>query len=112
MDTLQQAWNWYGIIVLAVFCWLAFMVWRDLQRGPRQMPEVDYLSELYHEIWTGREEDRIAAWFRVIQHLQNWNYDERLITEATDRMNRLKRERSRRTYVDSNGRLIETTEIK
>lgn len=112
METLQTIWNWYGVIVFVALAWLIFLAWLDLRREPRELPEVDYLGELYHEIWTGREEDRIAAWFRTIEHLKNWNYDKRLIAEATDRMNRLKVERSKRSYVDSNGRLIEKTEIK
>jgi len=93
METLQQIWNWYGIIMLALLAGLGLLAWLDWRgRGAHEPVEVDYLSE--------------------IEHLKNWNYDERLIDEATDRMNKLKKQRSKKAFVDSNGRLIITTEIK
>lgn len=70
-----------------------------------------YLDQLYGCIWTGREEDRIYAWYRVIGHLKAWNYDEGLIAEALERIEQLKAERTIRMYIARDGRLIERTEI-
>lgn len=72
----------------------------------------DYLDIVYVHIWNGTEEDRIYAWFRTIEHLKQWNYDEELIRKATYRMNMLRDTRSRKMFINKKGKIIEATEVK
>lgn len=50
------------------------------------------LMSLYNQIWTGHKYDRIHAWYRVIAHLEAWNYDPSMIEECRKEIKLLKKE--------------------
>lgn len=93
----------FGAVFVIVACIAAWDYWRWCDATTNER----YLNKVYQSIWNGKESDRIYAWFRVKQHLKQWNKDPDLINMAEARYQQEKQIHSSTLAVDETGQLNE-----
>jgi len=94
----------FAFIICAVFVRMAVAKWQNEQNSSRNA----YLESLFRGCWNGKHDDIPYAWFRVIQHLRQWDMDDELIRMAEIKRDQCLRIKSDAWIVTQDGQLVNT----